>query len=217
VSGVETSLRIAAEYAEDLLVIVGPTATGKTALAIELAERIGGEVVGADSVQIYRGFDVGSGKPTPQELARAKHHLVGAVDPLDHVDAATWAVRAAGAIRDVRGRGRRPIVCGGTFLWVKALLYGLAETPAGSGDIRERHRALAEREGRAALHASLSAVDPEAASRLHPNDFVRDEPRAGGVRADGAPFVAVAERARLRDGALAGAAHRRPRGAGRPH
>ena len=172
-SAVETALRLAGEHAEDLVAIVGPTATGKTALAVELAERIGGEIVGADSVQIYRGFDVGSGKPSPEELARAPHHLVSAVDPLDHVDAATWAARAADAIGDVRARGRRAIVCGGTFLWVKALLYGLAETPAGNADVRDRHRALAEREGRAALHASLSAVDPESASRLHPNDFVR--------------------------------------------
>jgi tRNA dimethylallyltransferase len=173
VSVVDQALRVADEHAEDLIAIVGPTATGKTALAVELAERIGGEIVGADSVQIYRGFDVGSGKPSAGELARAPHHLVSAIDPLDPVDASTWAASAADAIRAVRARGRRAIVCGGTFLWVKALLYGLAETPGASAPVRERHRELADREGRSALHDELRAVDPEAATRLHPNDFVR--------------------------------------------
>jgi tRNA dimethylallyltransferase len=173
VSVVEQARRIADENAEDLIAIVGPTATGKTALAVELAEKIGGEVIGADSVQVYRGFDVGSGKPSAEEMARAPHHLVGTVDPLEHVDASTWAASAADAVRDIRARGRRPVLCGGTFLWVKALLYGLAETPRASASVRERHRALAASEGRSALHDELRAVDPEAASRLHPNDFVR--------------------------------------------
>jgi len=122
-------------------------------------------------------FDLSAGRqPDLDPLgldARAPHHLVSAVDALEHVDAATWAARAADAIREVRARGRRPIVCGGTFLWVKALLWGLAETPAGSAELRERHRALAEREGRAALHDALRAVDPESAARLHPNDLMR--------------------------------------------
>jgi tRNA dimethylallyltransferase len=121
-------------------------------LAVELAERLGGEVVSADSVQVYREFDVGSGKPTAEELARAPHHLVGAIDPLEPIDAASWAARASAAIEAIRARGRVPIVCGGTFLWVKALLYGLA---LGQGPVR------------------LCAVDPESGARLHPNDLVR--------------------------------------------
>jgi tRNA dimethylallyltransferase len=173
VSVADEALRIARERAGDLLAIVGPTATGKTALAVELAERLGGEIVSADSVQVYRDFDIGSGKPTAEELARAPHHLIGAIDPLDPIDAASWAVRASAAIEDIRARGRVPIVCGGTFLWVKALLYGLAEAPAGSPDLRETHRVQAEREGRPALHARLCAVDPESGARLHPNDLVR--------------------------------------------
>jgi tRNA dimethylallyltransferase len=170
-SAVEHALRVVQSGA--LTAIVGPTASGKTALAVSLAERIGGEVVGADSVQIYRGFDIGSGKPGPEELARAPHHLVGTLDPLEHVDAAVWAEQAGKAIDAIRARGRVPIVCGGTFLWVKALLYGLAGAPAADASLRARHRAIVEAEGRPALHARLKAIDPEAAARLHPNDFVR--------------------------------------------
>ncbi|HEX3343179.1 MAG TPA: tRNA (adenosine(37)-N6)-dimethylallyltransferase MiaA [Polyangiaceae bacterium] len=167
------ALSLAREHPDELLAVVGPTASGKTALAVELAERLGGEVVSADSVQIYRGFDVGAGKPSAEELRRAPHHLVSVLDPMDHVDAASWAERASGAIRDVRARGRVPIVCGGTFLWVKALLFGLAEAPSANAEVRGRHRALAEAEGRPAVHDRLRAVDPESAARLHPNDLVR--------------------------------------------
>jgi tRNA dimethylallyltransferase len=172
-SVVEQALRIAQASPGDLLTVVGPTATGKTALAVSLAERLGGEIISADSVQIYRGFDIGSGKPTAVEIARAPHHLVGVLDPLDPVDAAVWGHLAEGAIADVRGRGRVPIVCGGTFLWVKALLFGLAEAPAASPETRARHHAIALSQGRAALHARLREVDEETAARLHPNDFVR--------------------------------------------
>jgi tRNA dimethylallyltransferase len=172
-SVVDQALRIARGSPGELLAIVGPTATGKTSLAVALAEALGGEVISADSVQIYRAFDVGSGKPSPPELARAPHHLVGALDPLAHVDAAAWARLAEEAVASVRARGRVPIVCGGTFLWVKALLFGLAEAPAADSATRERHRAIAETEGRPALHERLRSVDPTAAQRLHPNDFVR--------------------------------------------
>jgi tRNA dimethylallyltransferase len=170
---VEAALRIAAEDPEAVLALVGPTASGKTELAIAIAERAGGEIVSADSVQIYRGFDVGSGKPTIAERARAPHHLIDRIDPLDHVDAARFSALARAAIDDIRARGKRPIVCGGTFLWVKALLFGLAEAPPASEPIRERHRAIAAAQGRPALHALLTAVDPVIATRLHPNDLLR--------------------------------------------
>ena len=167
------ALTLAREHPDELLAIVGPTASGKTALAVALAERLGGEVVSADSVQIYRGFDLGSGKPTAEELARAPHHLVSTHDPMEHVDASSWAERASRAIDDIRARRKVPIVCGGTFLWVKALLFGLAEAPSASAEVRARYRALAESEGRAAVHDRLRAVDPDSARRLHPNDLVR--------------------------------------------
>jgi tRNA dimethylallyltransferase len=172
VSVVDRALRIAQE-SDRLITIVGPTASGKTALAVALAEKLGGEVVSADSVQIYRRFDVGSGKPTADEIARAPHHLVGALDPLDPIDAAAWAELASRSIAEIRSRGRIPIVCGGTFLWIKALRFGLAEAPAANEAVRDRHRAIAESEGRAGLHERLRAVDAEAAARLHPNDLVR--------------------------------------------
>lgn len=156
-----------------LLVIVGPTASGKTALAVDVAEKIGGEVISADSVQVVRHFDVGSGKPNAEERARAPHHLVDAVDPLEPMDAARWAQMAEAAISDIRGRGRVPIVCGGTFLWVRALVFGLAEAPPADETLRAEHRALADAEGRGAVHRRLAQVDAESAARLNPNDFVR--------------------------------------------
>jgi len=154
-------------------VVVGPTASGKTELALRLAETHHGEIVSADSVQIYRAFDIGSGKPTAAERARAPHHLLDVADPLDPVEAQRFADLAQAAISDIRARGKRPIVCGGTFLWVKALVWGLAPMPAGSPELRAEHARLAETAGRAALHARLAAVDPESAARLAPNDLVR--------------------------------------------
>lgn len=164
---------VAARDAGELVCVVGPTAAGKTALAIALAEALDGEIVSADSVQIYRGFDLGSGKPTPEERARAPHHLLDTHDPHEHVDAAGYAELADAAVRDVRGRGKLPIVCGGTFFWVRSLVLGLAEAPPADDAIRARHRALVDASGRDALHAALAAVDAASAARLHPNDVVR--------------------------------------------
>ncbi|HEX7604616.1 MAG TPA: tRNA (adenosine(37)-N6)-dimethylallyltransferase MiaA [Polyangiaceae bacterium] len=158
---------------ERLLAFVGPTGSGKTALAMEVAERVGGEIVSVDSVQVYRFFDVGSGKPSAEELARVPHHLVSVADPLEPVDAARFVALADAAIVDVRARGRIPLLCGGTFLWMKALLSGLAEAPPASEAVRAAHRAFARTHGRPALHARLAKVDRASAARLHPNDLVR--------------------------------------------
>lgn len=204
-SVVEQALRIAGE-SDDLLAIVGPTASGKTELALAVAERLGGEIISADSVQVYTAFDVGSGKPTAEQLARVRHHLVSAVDPLAPFDAACWAEHASRAVADARARGRVPIVCGGTFLWTKALLYGLARAPAASASLRAEHRAVAERDGRARLHDRLRAVDPESAARLHPNDLVRVSRALEVYELSGKPlsawqrehaFASVRHRARL--------------------
>ena len=156
-----------------LPVIVGPTASGKTDLAVRLCELLHGEVVSADSVQVYRGFDIGSGKPSADELQRAPHHLIGCADPMEPMDAARWAELAELQIAEIRARGRIPVICGGTFLYVKALIFGLAPAPQANEGIRSRHRDLVEQQGRAALHALLFQSDPESAMRLEPNDFVR--------------------------------------------
>jgi tRNA dimethylallyltransferase len=157
----------------ELLCVVGPTASGKSALALRLAESLSGEIISADSMQIYRGFDIGTGKASREEQRLAPHHLIDVAEPLESWDAAKWAEEATRLITDIRARGRLPIVCGGTFLWVRALIYGLAEAPRADDALRARHREWADREGRAALHARLAEVDPSSAARLAPNDFVR--------------------------------------------
>ncbi len=156
-----------------LLVVVGPTASGKTELAIALARRLDGEIISADSIQVYRHFEIGTGKPNAAERRAAPHHLIDVAEPTEAMDAARFAELALACIEQIRARGRTPIVCGGTFLWVRALVHGLAAAPPSSSELRARHAEIAERSGRAALHAELSRVDPVCAARLAPNDFVR--------------------------------------------
>jgi tRNA dimethylallyltransferase len=158
---------------EQLWVVVGPTASGKTELAIALCEEHDGEIVSADSVQVYRYFDIGSGKPSSAELARARQHLIDVIEPSEPMDAARFAQLAELAIADIRARGKRPIVCGGTFLWVRALIHGLVPAPPADPEIRARHQLRVSEAGRSGLHSDLARVDPEAAERLAPNDFVR--------------------------------------------
>jgi len=156
-----------------LWVVVGPTASGKTALALELCEKYDGEIVSADSVQVYRHFELGTGKPSNEERARARHHLIDVIEPSEPMDAARFAELAELAIAEIRARGKRPIVCGGTFLWVRALIHGLVPAPPADPELRARHHARVAEVGRAGLHEDLARVDPEAAQRLSPNDFVR--------------------------------------------
>lgn len=156
-----------------LLVIAGPTAVGKTGCAIELATRFGGELVGADSVQVYRGFDVGSGKPTAEELGGVPHHLIDIRDPDQPLDAVEYADLADEAIAAIHLRGRTPIVVGGTGLWLRALTRGLVDLPRPDPQLRARLEAQADELGTPALHARLEKIDPRAADGLHPNDRVR--------------------------------------------
>jgi tRNA dimethylallyltransferase len=156
-----------------LLLIVGPTASGKTGLSVALAKRLNGEVVNADSVQIYRHFDIGSGKPTVQERGDVPHHLIDELDAHQPIDAAQFAALAEQRIEAIRQRGKLAIVCGGTFLWVRALLYGLAPAPPKDEQLRAQHQALVSERGRPSLHHQLAQVDPASAKRLSPNDFVR--------------------------------------------
>ncbi len=157
----------------DALVLTGPTGVGKTALALELADRLGAEVVAADSMTVYRGMDVGTAKPTPGERAGVAHHVLDELDPWESANVAWWLGRAAAACADIRGRGRRPLVVGGTPFYLKALLYGLFDAPPADACVRAGLEAEAARDGPAALHARLAAVDPAAALKLHANDVRR--------------------------------------------
>ena len=153
-----------------IVVVAGVTAAGKTAAAIELARARSGELVGADSVQVVRGFDIGSAKPTQSELAGVRHHLIDVVDPDEAIDAMRFAELADAAIDEIASRGRLPIVVGGTGLWLRALLRGLLELPPVDEALRARLEAEAEAIGPQALHRRVAEVDPASAAWMHPND-----------------------------------------------
>jgi tRNA dimethylallyltransferase len=156
-----------------IVVICGPTAVGKTAAGIEVAAAVGGEIVSADSMQVYRYMDIGTAKPTAAEQAAVRHHLVDVADPDEPFDAAAYAQLGRRALAELARRGRVPVVVGGTGLYIKALLQGLFQAQAGDPALRARLRAEAQAEGTAALHARLETCDPRTAARLHPNDRVR--------------------------------------------
>lgn len=158
-----------------LVAIVGPTGSGKSALAIAIARRFGGEVVSCDALQVYRGLDIGTGKLTPAERAGVPHHLLDVIEPDKVFSAADYLRLAAPTIRKIDERGRLPIVAGGTGLYLRALLKGLAEAPGRDPELRARLRRLASRRGLEFLHRMLARVDRSSADRLHPNDRLRVE------------------------------------------
>ncbi|MCB9729287.1 MAG: tRNA (adenosine(37)-N6)-dimethylallyltransferase MiaA [Deltaproteobacteria bacterium] len=156
-----------------MLAVVGPTAAGKSALALRLAEALGGEILTVDSAQVHRGLDIGTAKPSADERARVPHHLLDLVGPDQRLDAAAWASRADRAIAEVRARGRLPILCGGTGLWVRALLQGLSPIPEVPDAVRAEVAAELEARGPQAMHAELARVDPAVAARVAPADRQR--------------------------------------------
>ena len=156
-----------------LLVLAGPTASGKTRLAIQAALRLGGEIVNADSQQVYRGLEVGTAKPTAAERAEVPHHLLDVADPGEGMDAARWTALADAAIADIASRGRLPMVVGGTGLYLRALLHGVVDAPGRDPALRTLLEEEAALHGRPALHRRLAAVDPGAAARIRENDLVR--------------------------------------------
>ena len=156
-----------------LLVIVGPTGVGKTAVAARLAAALPLEAVNADSRQVYRGMDIGTGKPTVDERAILPHHLIDVVNPDERYHAARFRVEALRALVEIRARGRLPVVVGGTGLYVRSLLKGLEPAPPADPALRGELERYARAHGAGALHGRLAALDPEAAQRLHPNDRVR--------------------------------------------
>lgn len=155
------------------LILTGPTACGKSALALDLAERVGGEIVALDSMTVYRGMDIGTAKPSPADRARVPHHLIDVLDPWESLTVASWLERAEAACLGIVARGKRPIFVGGTPFYLKALLHGLFPGPPADAELRAALEAEADRDGREALHARLAAVDPKTAARLHPNDVRR--------------------------------------------
>ncbi len=155
------------------LCILGPTASGKTGMSLALAEAFDGEIVVMDSAQIYRGLQIGSAKPTVEEATRVPHHLLGVFDWSDVCSAARWADCAREAIADIHQRGKLPILCGGTFLYLRALLEGLHPLPTDDPGLRRELEERARHEGVPALHAELARQDPVTAARIHPNDSQR--------------------------------------------
>ena len=176
-----------------IVVILGPTASGKSALAVEVARAVGGEIVNADSQQIYRGMDIGTSKPAAAEREAVPHHLYSIVDPADDFDAAAYARRADGVIDGIIARGRVPIVCGGTGLYLRVLTRGLAEIPGIPAPVREAVQAEIDRRGSAQAHARLAAVDPAAAARITPGDRQRIARALEVFDATGAPISSFQE------------------------
>ena len=177
-----------------LVVLAGPTASGKTALACALASLLGAEVISADSQQCYRGLDAGTAKPTAAELARARHHLLDVAWPEEQLDAAEFVRLAEGAIGEIHARGKRALVVGGTGLWLRALVRGLLDAPSADPAFRAGFRERVAREGLAPLHAELLEKDPEAARAILPGDRVRIE-RALEVLALGGTRLSELQRA----------------------
>jgi tRNA dimethylallyltransferase len=153
-----------------LYVVLGPTASGKSALGIALAQLVGGEILVCDSTQVYRHFDIGTGKVPPTEQQGIAHHLMDIVEPDAVFTAGEYRRRAAETLEDLRSRGRVPVITAGTGLYLRALLEGLAESPERSEELRERMREIVARRGPARLHAILARLDPETAARVEAAD-----------------------------------------------
>ena len=156
-----------------LIVIVGPTAVGKSSLALELALKFGLEIVNADSMQVYRGMDIGSAKPSPEERDLVPHHLIDIRNPDEEYSAARFLEEARRTISALAERGTRALVVGGTGLYIQSLLKGLFPAPPADKHVREQLRKLETEKGKWHLHQQPAEVDPEAASRIHPNDTFR--------------------------------------------
>jgi tRNA dimethylallyltransferase len=153
-----------------LVVVLGPTASGKTSLSLALAQKFSGEIVNCDSVAVYREFEIGTAKPNPAERALVPHHLLDFVDPTGSMTAGEYARQARQAVREIAARGRLPIIVGGTGLYLRAVLDGLFAAPKRSEELRERLRNLAAVKGSLYLHRVLRRLDPAAANKIHAND-----------------------------------------------
>lgn len=157
-----------------VIAVAGPTAAGKTEYAIKIAKALDGEVVSCDSMQLYKYMDIGSAKPSPEQMAEVPHHLVDMIDPRDEFSAARYQKLAKEAIADILGRGKVPVICGGTGLYLESLIYDLdfAAEP-GDAEIRDKYYKVAEEQGPETLYALLEQRSPESAVRIHPNNIKR--------------------------------------------
>ncbi len=158
---------------QKIIIICGPTAVGKTQLSCELAKRFDGEIVSADSQLVWRGFDVGTAKPSPQERADIPHHLIDVADPAEHFDAARFVKLADAAISDITKRGRMPFVVGGTGMYIRMLLHGVCSAPPCDEKFRTELEDEIRGYGLPALHERLAKIDPDTAARISPNDHTR--------------------------------------------
>ena len=156
-----------------VIAILGPTACGKSELALRLAQRAPVELISVDSAQVYRGMDIGTAKPTPAERARAPHHLIDIRDPQENYSAGEFRADCLELIEAIRARGALPVLVGGTMLYFRALFQGIAELPPADAALRAELDARAAREGWPALHAELALRDPRSAARIHPHDAQR--------------------------------------------
>ena len=156
-----------------ILAIVGATASGKSALAEALALRLGGEIVSCDSMQIYRGMDIGTAKPSAETMAHVPYHLIGIAEPTEDFSMVEYLAAAEAAVADILSRGKLPILCGGTGLYLDAFLRGMPESPGGDPALRAELAAEAERYGNTYLHAALAKIDPESAAATHPSNLRR--------------------------------------------
>lgn len=179
-----------------LLVLAGPTASGKTHFALQLAERHGLEIISADSRQIYRGLDIGTAKPTPEEQDRVRHHVIDVCDPSETYDLARFIEDAEAAMADIRSRGKRPLLVGGTGLYIRGLTQGVFADTSRDPERRAALKARIEREGTPALHAELARRDPEAAAKIHPNDPVRTVRALEVLEVTGRPISELQRRSR---------------------
>ena len=171
--------------------IMGPTASGKTAAALAIAREIPAEIISVDSALVYRGMDIGTAKPTADELASAPHHLIDILDPLDAYSAAQFRHDALRLVAEIRGRGKLPLLVGGTMLYFKALQDGLDELPQADAALRARLDAEAAESGVPALHAKLAKLDPETAARLKPADSQRIQRALEIIELTGQPMSAL--------------------------
>jgi tRNA dimethylallyltransferase len=182
-----------------IIVICGATGIGKTAVGIELAEKFGGEIVSADSMQIYRYMNIGTAKPTPAEVARIPHHMIDIVNPDEDYDAVRFSKQARERIAEILRRGLIPFIVGGTGLYIKALLHGLFQSNPVDPAIRARLKLEAEEKGSLFLFERLKKVDPAAAGRLHPNDAYRIIRALETIESGGESITALHQEHRFED------------------